>query len=112
MDRETLVTVRAFTAALKRRIRVQLLILFGSRARGDNFVTSDYDFVVVSDDFDGIPFVRRASGLFRVWNSKRDLDVLCYTGLEWTELKDRRVILLNAQRVGVAVLGRRRPMSP
>ncbi|MFX0196169.1 MAG: nucleotidyltransferase domain-containing protein [Candidatus Hodarchaeota archaeon] len=41
-------TAKRFASALKKRINVNRLILFGSRDRGDNFVTSDFDFVLVS----------------------------------------------------------------
>jgi len=104
MDQETLVTAKRFAKALKRRMKVSRLILFGSRARGDNFVTSDFDFVLVSDDFSKVPFVKRASRLYEIWHSSRDLEVLCYTPNEWRRLKNRRGILLNAQDEGTHLL--------
>lgn len=97
-------TAGNFAKALKRTINVKQLTLFGSRARGDNFITSDYDFVLVSTDFSGKPFPRRASELYKLWSSKCDLEILCYTPEEWSRLKDRRGILLNAQRDGVRLL--------
>jgi predicted nucleotidyltransferase len=104
MDRQTLVTSRQFANAVKRHWKVHELILFGSRARGDNFVTSDYDFVMISEDFAGKRFIRRASPLYKFWHSNRDLDVLCYTPEEWRRLKNRRGILLNAQSEGKRLL--------
>jgi len=101
MDRETSVTVRRFVATLKRQMNVDSLILFGSRARGDHFVTSDFDFVLVSKDFSGTRFTSRASRLYDLWSSPRDLEALCYTPEEWQRLKDKRTILLNAQREGI-----------
>lgn len=104
MDRQTSVTARRFAKALKEHMNVKRLILFGSRARGDNFVTSDFDFVLVSNDFSRVPFVRRASPLYDLWRSSRDLEVLCYTPDEWQRLKDKRGILLNAQNEGIHLL--------
>jgi hypothetical protein len=104
MDRQTSVTARDFAKTLKKHMNVNKLILFGSRARGDNFVTSDYDFVVVSEAFSGRPFTRRASLLYDFWNSRCDLEVLCYTPQEWDRLKDSRGILLNAQNDGIRLL--------
>jgi predicted nucleotidyltransferase len=104
MDRETLVTAQRFAKALKKQMNVTRLMLFGSRARVDNFVTSDFDFVLVSGDFSGIPFVRRVAPLYKLWHSSRDLEVLCYTPEEWSRLKDKRGILLNAQDEGVRLL--------
>ncbi len=104
MDRETLVTAQRFAKALKKQMNVNHLMLFGSLAREDNFVTSDFDFVLVSDCFSGIPFIRRASPLYKLWHSSRGLEVLCYTPEEWSRLKDKRGILLNAQDEGVRLL--------
>lgn len=104
MDRQTSVTAKRFAKALKKHVSVNQLILFGSRARGDNFVTSDYDFVMVSREFSRKPFITRASGLYKFWHSKCDLEVLCYTLGEWHRLKDERGILLNAQHEGVRLL--------
>jgi predicted nucleotidyltransferase len=77
---------------------VKYLILFGGRARGDNFVTSDFDFIIVSDDFLGVSFVKRAAKLYELWQSSRDLEILCYTLEEWHRSKNKRGILLNAQQ--------------
>ena len=83
MDRQTSVTARHFAETLKRRMNVEELILFGSRARGDHFVTSDFDFVLVSKDFSGSPFARRAARLYDLWRGRCDLEALCYTPEEW-----------------------------
>jgi uncharacterized protein len=104
MDQQTYVIATGFAEALKKHIPVKQLILFGSRARGDNFVNSDYDFVLVSPAFDGKRFVRRASELYKYWRSGCDLEVLCYTPDEWQKLKDKRGILLNVQKEGVRLL--------
>ena len=103
MDRETLVTAKRLVKVVKNQINVKRLILFGSRARGDNFVTSDFHFVLVSDDLSGVPFTRRAAHLYDAWDSSRDLEVLCYTPEEWRRLKGNRGILLNAQREGINI---------
>jgi predicted nucleotidyltransferase len=104
MDRETSVTARRFARAIRKHMSLDRLVLFGSRARGDNFVTSDFDFVIVSGSFAGVPFTTRASRLYSLWTSNRDLEVLCYTPQEWHKLKDKRGILRNAQSEGVRLL--------
>lgn len=45
--------VSQFAEALERRVRVDQIILFGSRARGDATEDSDIDLLVVSPDFGG-----------------------------------------------------------
>jgi predicted nucleotidyltransferase len=104
MDQQTSMTVKRFANVLKKHMEVDQLILFGSRARGDNFITSDYDFVLVSEEFSGKPFITRASPLYNLWQNRCDLEVLCYTPDEWQRLKDKRGILLNAQHDGICLL--------
>ena len=104
MDQQTSINAKRFAKVLKEHIKVNRLILFGSRARGDNFVTSDYDFILVSEEFAGTRFNRRASRLYDLWHSSCDLEVLCYTPEEWRMLKDRRGILMNAQEEGVRLV--------
>lgn len=104
MDRETVLMAKRFSKALKKHLDVNRLILFGSRARGNHFVTSDFDFVLVSDNFSGVPFVKRSARLYDLWHSSRDLEVLCYTPDEWRKLKSKRGILLNAQSEGINIL--------
>jgi predicted nucleotidyltransferase len=81
------VTAKRFAKVLKKHTDVNQLILFGSRARGDNFITSYYDFILVSEGFSGKPFITRASQLYNLWQSNCDLEVLCYTPEEWHRLK-------------------------
>ncbi len=103
MDRQTTLTANRFARLLKRRMKIGRLLLFGSRARGDNFVSSDFDFVLVSDEFRGVHFLRRAATVHEVWDSPHDLEILCYTPEEWERLKGGRGILMNAQRDGVRI---------
>ena len=51
--------VERLRTQLLQRLRVEALILFGSRAEGQADEWSDYDFIVVSRDFEGIPFIER-----------------------------------------------------
>lgn len=103
MDRQTSLTAKRFAKLLKKNMNVNRLILFGSRARGDNFVSSDFDFILVSGDFRGMHFMKRASRIYEFWDMAQDLEILCYTPEEWERLKNSRGILLNAQKDGVCI---------
>lgn len=94
---------RLFSRRLRTKLPVERLILFGSRARGDNLLTSDFDFVVVSRAFRSVPFVKRASLVYAAWVENHRLEAICYTPEEWNRLKDRRGILLNAQQHGLEI---------
>jgi predicted nucleotidyltransferase len=104
MDRETRTIANRFAKLLQKQMNINQLILFGSRARGDHFVTSDFDFILVSDDFMKIPFTRRAAHIYGFWSVPQDIEVLCYTQDEWRRLKNNRGILLNAQENGIKIL--------
>lgn len=51
--------VKRFLEALSRRVSVDEVYVFGSSVRGDWLKDSDVDLVVVSRDFQGMPFLRR-----------------------------------------------------
>jgi len=104
MDRQTSLIARRFASVLSNLRIVERLVLFGSRARGDNFVTSDFDFVAVSGNFADIRFPIRSSHLLEYWDSPLEAEILCYTPKEWTKLKNRRGILRNAQSEGIRLV--------
>jgi predicted nucleotidyltransferase len=103
MDRETAIEAERFAKRAKKSMSIEKIILFGSRARGDNFITSDFDFVVVSDDFQGISSAKRYSRLLELWSSPNDMEALCYTSEEWNSIRNKRGILLNAQKEGIII---------
>jgi predicted nucleotidyltransferase len=60
-------------------MRVDGMILFGSRARGDWLLSSDADLMIVSPDFGGLRFPNRSAEVLRHWRGRVDLEVFCYT---------------------------------
>ena len=56
--------IRGFVKKVKEKFRPAVIILFGSRARGEGLKHSDYDLVVVSPKFEGMPFLERLSRLY------------------------------------------------
>lgn len=73
------------------------VILFGSRARGDWIKESDYDFIVVSPRFEGVPFPSRPVELYRLWKGSPGIELLCYTPDEFE--RKRREISIVAEGV-------------
>ena len=74
-----------FIKKVKENINVDRLILFGSRARGDFTKESDVDLIIISKDFEGIKFFRRAPQLYRLWNEPYDIDIVCLTPKEFAQ---------------------------
>ncbi|MFT4310766.1 MAG: nucleotidyltransferase domain-containing protein [Candidatus Woesearchaeota archaeon] len=59
------------------------IILFGSRARGDALVYSDYDVMIISEAFKEIGWIKRIETLVHYWVF--DDDILPYTPSECIE---------------------------
>ncbi len=90
-----------FARRLREEAGAQKVILFGSRARGDWIKESDYDFVVVSPRFEGIPFPFRPAEIRPLWKGSPGVELLCYTPEEF-ERKSREIsIVAEAVKEGV-----------
>ena len=97
--------LKAFINIVRRRISPSKLILFGSRAKGEALADSDYDIIVVSEKYRGVPFTDRMTELYRLWNMATDVDFLCYTPEEF-EIKKRQIgIVREATRHGRVLIG-------
>lgn len=79
--------IKNFTKNLKKKIKLNKLILFGSRARNEHITYSDYDIVVISDDFKEMPPFERVSFVLKFWEGDRALEPLCYTPKEFKNNK-------------------------
>ena len=90
-----------FARQLRTRFRVSKILLFGSRARGDHLQESDYDFLIVSDHFEGIPFGQRMALLQECWEGKVAVEPLGYTAQEYERLRRQITIVGEADREGV-----------
>ena len=78
-------------------------ILFGSRAHGTNLVSSDYDFIIVSKDFEGIPFTDRIRKMYDFWDHDIPIEPLCYTPAEFKKKSREISIVREAVKTGVVV---------
>lgn len=65
-----------------------LVLVFGSRARGDALEDSDLDLIVVSPRFEGIPFLDRIHRVLDDLQVPFGVDLLCYTPAEFAEKRD------------------------
>ncbi|MFX1294465.1 MAG: nucleotidyltransferase domain-containing protein [Promethearchaeota archaeon] len=50
---------KIFAKKVKKKVPDAVIIFFGSCARGDNTLESDFDFIIVSDCFKNINFFKR-----------------------------------------------------
>ncbi|VVB99846.1 Nucleotidyltransferase domain protein [uncultured archaeon] len=95
---------RRFKQGAGKLVKLEKLVLFGSRARGDFGEYSDFDILVVSDDFVGQPFHKRSAGLYAAWKEDYPLEMICYTIAELREKQgNSHSIAAEAMRSGIAV---------
>lgn len=93
--------VHEFARRLHDEAGAQKVILFGSRARGDWLEESDYDFVVVSERFQGVHFVSRPVELYKYWHGHPGVELLCYTPEEFDRKRRQITIVREAVREGI-----------
>jgi uncharacterized protein len=86
---------------LRRRYQPELVLVFGSRARGDALRASDLDLLVVSERFRGISFLDRASTVLTDLDLPFGADVLCYTPEEFGRKRRELGIVRQALKDGV-----------
>ena len=101
MDRETTKVAKNFVKRIRKVIDIKRIILFGSRARGDHFKKSDFDFIIVSDDFKGIHFFQRIPKMYDYWNEDYELEAICYTQEEFERKKKEFGIVRKAVKEGI-----------
>lgn len=88
LDKDPRVT--RFAELVRKHFDTNAILLFGSRARGDHLTDSDYDFIIVSPDFSGMPYLDRIKQVFLRTRSTLAADILCYTAEEFERKKKRK----------------------
>jgi predicted nucleotidyltransferase len=74
------------------------VLLFGSYARGNAYYDSDYDFIIVSPQFEDVHRLKRGIGLWDVWSEvggRAPTDFICLTPEEF-ETASHRITLIQA----------------
>ncbi|MBI2817422.1 MAG: acetate--CoA ligase family protein [Acidobacteria bacterium] len=88
LESATTKMVRKFASKVRKELGAQRVILFGSHVTGDNSKSSDFDFIIVSEKFQGKHLSERPSDTYPLWEEAAGTKVKCYTPDEFaTELK-------------------------
>ena len=95
--------LRGFIRRLERELSPELVILFGSRARGDHSGTSDYDMLIVAGAFRDVPWAERAGRVMLLWDLPLDLEAICLTPEEYERRADDLTVVGVASREGAVV---------
>jgi predicted nucleotidyltransferase len=81
-----------FAHRLSQEIGATQVLLFGSRARSTHDDDSDYDIIIVSEQFEGVNPLHRGRGLrplFYEVGGDAPMDLFCLTPEEFKVAKDR-----------------------
>jgi len=95
--------LRRFIQRLVDELRPERVILFGSRARGDDKETSDYDMLIIADYFSDIPWAMRSGHVLRLWDLPLDLEPICLTPDEFRHRAQDLTIVGVAAREGSVI---------
>ncbi|MBS3099137.1 nucleotidyltransferase domain-containing protein [Candidatus Pacearchaeota archaeon] len=96
--------IKDFIKKVKKKYKVEKAILFGSRARGDNFNDSDYDVIIVSPDFINIFFTQRIAKMYNFWKHyPLEIEPICYTPEEFEKMKKRIGLVKKAVEEGIEI---------
>ena len=93
--------LRGFVERLRAKYRLQTVLLFGSRSRGDHLKSSDVDVVIVSQDFEGVGWRERIIAVSRLWHGRVRLEPLCYTPMEYAAKSRQITVVREAKREGL-----------
>lgn len=102
-NRKIISYLKKYLKKVGKNFKIQKSILFGSRARGDYFLNSDVDLILVSDDFKNLKFRERMSELLEHWDGKVDLEVIGYTPEEFEKKKKQIGIVRQAIKEGIEI---------
>ncbi|MFW9881053.1 MAG: nucleotidyltransferase domain-containing protein [Candidatus Thorarchaeota archaeon] len=93
-----------FSKIINKKLHLECVILFGSRARSDYLVNSDLDLIFVGDFEE--PFINRSSIVYDHYKLPLGLDAFCYRANEFDKMFHEGVVsILDAIDHGICVFG-------
>ena len=95
--------VEKFKRDINKSVKVDKLILFGSRAKGNFRRYSDFDLLIVSPDFKGVPWYKRPIKFYMMWKEDYPLEILCYTPEEIDKRISKMGIVSEAIKEGIEI---------
>jgi predicted nucleotidyltransferase len=95
--------LKKFLLDLNKEIKIEKIILFGSRATENFGKDSDVDLIIVSSDFEGMNFFERGAKMYDFWELDLPVDFLCYTPKEFNKLRKGITIVSEALKNGIMI---------
>ena len=100
------VIIDEYANGLKRKLKINKIIIFGSAAKYGLRGNSDLDIIVLSDNFRRINFIRRLELLSRARKGlcrEVSMDIIGYTPEEFKELSKESAVLNEAKKNGKVI---------
>lgn len=94
---------KLYVKKIKKKYKPEKFILFGSRAKGNSNIYSDYDMLIVSKNFEQTHWLDRISTLAKDWNSNKDLHIIPYTPKEFKKKLLQTCIIQQAIKEGIEI---------
>lgn len=95
--------LKKFKSDVNEKIKVDKLILFGSRAKKKAKKDSDVDLLFVSNSFKGKKYFKRSPNLYLMWNYNYDVDIICLTPAELSKKRKEIGIINQALKEGIEI---------
>lgn len=86
-----------------KKLEIEKLILFGSRAKEKYRKDSDFDILVISKKFKGKKWNERPLEIYLNWDKKEPIEILCYTPTEFEKGKRQLGIIQEALKEGIEI---------
>jgi len=104
VDQKILAIIMDFKNRIEKelQIRVEEIILFGSRARGDYRIDSDVDLIIISNEWKG-SILERMAPLYRLWKYDIDATLIPLKPHELEEKICTSITLRDASRYWIRI---------
>ncbi len=104
MGKEADSRIADFLKKVRKKYNISEAIFFGSRAKGEHLKGSDYDIILVSEDFKDIFFSKRSALMYDFWQHwPIEIEPLCYTPEEFETKKKQLGIVSEAIKEGISL---------
>ncbi len=96
-------SLHPFLRLVTKKFHPEKVILFGSRARGDNLLESDYDLLFVSAEFKKYTIYERMVEVYKLQDVPVVIDIVCLTPQEFKAQQKIEGVVRDAVREGVEI---------
>lgn len=100
---ETIKILKNFLKKAKKITQIDRMVLFGSRARGEEKEESDIDVIIISESFKNKKSYKRSSEFYYLWDLPQEIDIICLTSEEFEKKRQQVGIIKTAYKEGIEI---------